>query len=108
MGTENRVTQIAMPTYEDPGCFCKFCCAPCAVYQAQGCKCPEFALGWFLGCWYTMFCWDPTVGKEGAPANQEMERAASCPGAIVREAWPNGRVGLFIFHNTSRTHLVRL
>ena len=55
-----------MPTYEDPGCFCKFCCAPCSVYQAQGCKCPEMALSLELGCLYTMLCWDPTTGIENA------------------------------------------
>jgi len=65
---------ISMPTYEDPGCFCKFCCSPCAVNQAQGCMCPEMLLACCLGCWYTMFCWDPTKGKPGTPANQEMER----------------------------------
>jgi len=26
-----------MPAYEDPGCFCKFCCPPCAVYSAKEC-----------------------------------------------------------------------
>jgi len=31
-------------------------------------------LACFLGCWYTMFCWDPTAKKGGAPENQEMER----------------------------------
>jgi len=25
-----------MPDYKDPGCFCKLCCSPCAVFQAQG------------------------------------------------------------------------
>ena len=50
------------PTYEDPGCFCKFFCSPCAVYQAQGCKCPEMAFALEFCCVYTMFCWDPTRG----------------------------------------------
>ena len=72
-----------MPTYEDPGCFCKFCCSPCAVYQAQGVV-PGPCLGaCCCGCWYTMFCWDPTAGKpeggvqvqpSGAPAETDMER----------------------------------
>ena len=51
-----------MPNYEDPGCFCKCCCAPCAVYQAQGCKCPEILLACSAGLCYTMLCWDPTTG----------------------------------------------
>ena len=66
-----------MPTYEDPGIFCKLCCAPCAVYQAQEFKCPELLLACWCGCWYTMFCWDPAAGKppEGAPpATEVMER----------------------------------
>lgn len=46
-------------TGEDPGVFCKLCCSPCAVHQAKGCACPDMALALCLGCWYTMFCWDP-------------------------------------------------
>eukprot|EP00521_Asterionellopsis_glacialis_P004614 CAMPEP_0195268118 /NCGR_PEP_ID=MMETSP0706-20130129/12982_1 /TAXON_ID=33640 /ORGANISM="Asterionellopsis glacialis, Strain CCMP134" /LENGTH=67 /DNA_ID=CAMNT_0040322973 /DNA_START=20 /DNA_END=223 /DNA_ORIENTATION=- len=64
-------------SYEDPGCFCKFCCSPCSVYMAKECACPDMALALLLGCWYTMFCWDPEEGKptEGAaPAAAEMER----------------------------------
>jgi hypothetical protein len=26
-----------MTAYEDPGCLCKCCCAPCAVYMAKEC-----------------------------------------------------------------------
>ena len=53
-----------MPTYTEPSFFCKCCCSPCAVYQAQGCKCPEMWFAMALGCWYTMsmLCWDPTTG----------------------------------------------
>ena len=61
-----------MPTYEDPGVFCKLCCPPCAVYQAQGCACPQMLGSCCLGCVYTMFCWDATQG--GAPTVTEMER----------------------------------
>ena len=65
-----------MPTYEDPGCFCKFCCPPCAVYQAQAVPCPDMALACCCGCLYTMTVWDPTKGKpEGAPPSDiEMVR----------------------------------
>ena len=65
-----------MPTYEDPGCFCKFCCSPCAVYQAQGCKCPEMILALWCGCYYTMCCWDPKAGAPvgGGPVDASMER----------------------------------
>ena len=69
------VSLAQMPTYEDPGCFCKVCCPVCAVYQAQGCKCPEICLAACCECCYTMVLWDPTVGKpSGAPESQEMER----------------------------------
>ena len=37
--------------------------------QAQGCACPQFFAAWCCSCWYTMFCWDPTQGKTGAPEN---------------------------------------
>ena len=41
----------------------------CAVWQAQGCcVCPQTCFVYLVGCWYTMFCWDPTAGKGGAPA----------------------------------------
>ena len=64
-----------MPTYEDPGCFCKFCCAPCAVYQAQGCACPQMCAAFTCECLYTLTCWDPKAGKPGgAPETSEMER----------------------------------
>ena len=64
-----------MPTYEDPGFFCKFWCAPCAVNQAQGCVCPQMLLACCLGCWYTMLCWNPEEGKPaGAPPTQQMAR----------------------------------
>ena len=45
-----------------------------AVFQAQGCKCPEMLGACCCGCFYTMLCWDPTAGKGGAPENEEMER----------------------------------
>ena len=64
-----------MPSYEDPGCLCKCCCPPCAVYQSQGCKCPEMCAACCFGWCYTMTCWDPKAGKPGAPPqNDEMER----------------------------------
>eukprot|EP00977_Amphora_coffeiformis_P022110 scaffold10480_cov92-Amphora_coffeaeformis.AAC.1 len=63
-----------MPTYEDPGCCCKFCCPICAVCQAQGCACPEMLGAVCLGCCYTMFCWDPTNHKDEAAGNQQMQR----------------------------------
>lgn len=65
-----------MPTYEDPGCFCKFFCPPCAVMQAQCCcKCPEMLGACLCCCLYTMTCWDPTAGKPGgAPEVEEMQR----------------------------------
>ena len=65
-----------MPNYEDPGPLCKCCCPPCAVYQAQGCKCPEMAGACCCGWLYTMLCWDATAGKPdgGPPSNAEMER----------------------------------
>ena len=63
-----------MPSYEDPGCCLKFWCPPCAVFSAQGCKCPEMLGACCCGCFYTMLCWDPTAGKGGAPENEEMER----------------------------------
>lgn len=63
-----------MPTYEDPGCCCNFCCPICAVYQSQGCACPEMALAVCFGCCYTMTCWDPTTKPAGAPSPQEMSR----------------------------------
>ena len=77
-----------MPTYEDPGCCCKCFCPCCAVYQAQGCKCPEMLLALLFECLYTMTCWDPKAGsgyddmygagtpsKSGAPQeNKDMNR----------------------------------
>ena len=65
-----------MPTYEDPGFFCKFLCAPCAVHQAQGCKCPEMLLALSMGCYYTMFCWNPTEGIKGCIAANVTEKDA--------------------------------
>jgi len=66
-----------MPTYEDPGCAMKFFCPHCAVYQANGCVCPQvFLVGMGASC-YTMLCWDPTQGKPvgaGPAKNDEMER----------------------------------
>jgi hypothetical protein len=53
-----------MPTDEDPGLCCKFCCPPCAVYQVKGCECPDMILACWLGCWYTIFCWDSTSGNQ--------------------------------------------
>ena len=49
--------------------------APTIAIQHLGACC--------CGCWYTMFCWDPTAGKpeggvqvqpSGAPAETDMER----------------------------------
>ena len=57
-----------MPTYEDPGFLCKLLFPPCAVYQAQGCKCPEMQFAETFCCFYTMFCWDPTRGITGCIA----------------------------------------
>ncbi len=50
-------------TNEDPGVFCKLCCPPCAVYQAQGIVLIPCLGSCCLGCFYTMFCWDPTANK---------------------------------------------
>ena len=61
-----------MPTYEDPGVFCKLCCPPCAVYQAQGCACPAMLLTCCLGCFYTMTCWDPE--NTDAPTAPSIDR----------------------------------
>ena len=74
-----------MPTYEDPGCFCKFCCAPCSVYQAQGCKCPEMCFSLELGCFYTMLCWDPTTGIKNCAMATETETAKETPPAATAE-----------------------
>ena len=63
-----------MPTHEDPGCFCKFCCAPCAVYQAQGVVMPDMLLACIFGCFYTMTVWDPKSSGMGAPVDVEMAR----------------------------------
>ena len=71
--------------YEDPGCFCKFCCSPCAVYQAQGCKCPELCLSLSLGCLYTMLCWDPTTGIKNCAMATETETAKNPPPAATAE-----------------------
>ena len=46
-----------MPTYEDPGLFCKLCCPYCAVYQANGCVCPQMLMVYCFGFCYTMCCW---------------------------------------------------
>ena len=71
--------------YEDPGCFCKFCCSPCAVYQAQGCKCPELCLSLGSGCFYTMLCWDPTTGIKNCAMATETETAKETPPAATAE-----------------------
>jgi len=63
-----------MPTYEDPGLFCKLCCPYCAVYQANGCVCPQMLFVYCFGFCYTMCCWDPTVKPGGAPENDAIER----------------------------------
>ena len=35
---QNQLNQTnTMPSYEDPGIFCKLCCAPCSVYMAKEC-----------------------------------------------------------------------
>ena len=56
-----------MPTYQDPGVFMKCCCPPCAVYEAQGCICPQMCFACYCSNLYTMLCWDPTIG--GPPQN---------------------------------------
>ena len=67
-----------MPDYKDPGVFCKCCCPACAVYQAQGCKCPEMLLALVLESCYTMLCWDPTTGiKNCAMATETAPPAAT-------------------------------
>ena len=73
-----------MPTYEDPGVFCKCCCPMCAVYQTQGVPVVPCVGAWCCGWCYTMFCWDPTAGNPnqsnttvvpaGAPSDIEMAR----------------------------------
>ena len=71
-----------MPTYTDPGCFCKMCCHTCAVYQAQGCKCPEMILAAQLGCMYTMFCWDPTTGIKNCTAATVTDKDGAPPSSV--------------------------
>ena len=74
-----------MPTYTDPGCFCKFFCPPCAVYQSQGCKCPEIWFAWGAGCCYTMLCWDPTTPIQNVTFSNTTvkdEPAAGAPGSV--------------------------
>ena len=68
-----------MPTYEDPGCLCKFCCPPCAVYQAQGFACPQMLGGCCCGWCYTLCCWDPTVGNPNPGVNVEVTVTKGAP-----------------------------
>ena len=70
------------PTYEDPGACYKIFCPYRAVKKAQGCKTKQLCLATCCGCFYTMFCWDPTAGgpkvqqapTAGAPVDLEMVR----------------------------------
>mgnify|MGYP004185046597 FL=1 len=74
-----------MPSYTDPGFFCKCFCAPCAVHQAQGCKCPELWFAMALGPYYTMCCWDPTTGIKNvmmANVTEKDEPASGAPSGV--------------------------
>ncbi|GBG28470.1 Hypothetical Protein FCC1311_046932 [Hondaea fermentalgiana] len=60
-----------------PSCCCKLCCPPCAVYFNEGCCNCDMILACFLGCFYTMFCWEPkhlAPKHHGAPEEQVISR----------------------------------
>ena len=60
----------------------KCCCSPCAVYQAQGCKCPEMWFAMAMGCWYTMLCWDPSTGIKNCTMATVTEKDVAPPASV--------------------------
>ena len=80
-----------MPTYQDPGCFCKCCCPLCAVYQAKGCACPDMCFAYiFSACCYTMFFWDPTSGNPNPPGTTVViVQGGAGPASVVPAGSPS-------------------
>jgi hypothetical protein len=68
------IYQQSSQMQEPPGFLFKCCCPCCAVMSHEGCEQPACILSWCLGCWFTVFCWQPKMMPVTRMAIQRMER----------------------------------